>query len=349
MNTAILIMAGGTGQRFWPLSTQERPKQLLSLFSERTMIRETVDRVLPLVEPERIFIATNIMQSTAIMNELPFIPERNIIIEPAFKDTAAAIGYGSLVINCYYPDSEIVVLASDHLIKDEDNFRDTLLIALHEAHINDSIVTLGIQPHKPETGFGYIEIEDNISLGSVVDAKRFCEKPCYNLAKEYLEKGNFLWNSGMFIFNYRTIIEEFREHLPSHYQVLMEIQPYIKAGLYGELLADEISLYFEAFEKVSIDYGIMEHTNIIKVIPSDFGWCDVGSFTAFDEIFDPNENGTVCRTASIKELNSKNNIIIGTNKHIATIGIEDVVIVQTEDTILVCKKDQVHDIKKLFG
>ncbi|PKM51994.1 MAG: mannose-1-phosphate guanyltransferase [Firmicutes bacterium HGW-Firmicutes-7] len=348
MNNAILIMAGGSGQRFWPLSTQERPKQLLSLLSERTMIRETVDRVLPLINTDRIFIATNATQSKAIMSELPFIPKKNIIIEPVFKDTAAAIGYASIYINHCYPDAVVIVLASNHLIENEECFRSVLRTAVQEAHNNSSIVTLGIKPNKPETGLGYIEIIPNAERGCVVEARRFCEKPCYEQAKEYMAQGNFLWNSGMFIFKIKTIMEEFKEYLPNHYQILMQIQDYIEADLWGESLADEIPFYFEAFEKTSIDLGIMEHSKVIKVIPSDFGWNDIGSFTSLEEIFEPNENGTVCRAANIKELNSRNNIIIGTNKYIATIGIEDVVIVQTDDTILICKKDQVQDIKKLL-
>ncbi|PKM95090.1 MAG: mannose-1-phosphate guanyltransferase [Firmicutes bacterium HGW-Firmicutes-1] len=349
MNNTVLIMAGGSGQRLWPLSTQERPKQLLSLFSERTMLRETVDRVLPLVDANRIFIATNIMQSKAIMNELPFIPTQNIIIEPAFKDTAAAIGYASIYIDYCYPDAEIIVLASDHVIKNEESFRNVLVTAIDEAYNNGSIVTIGIKPTKPETGFGYIEIEPDSEYGGVVAAKRFCEKPCIERAIEYIEQGNYLWNSGMFIFNVRIIFREFKEYMPKHYQTLMEMKSFVETGLWGEALSDEVAFFFEAFERISIDFGIMEHSKVIKVIPAEFGWNDIGSFTAFEDLFEPNENGTICRSVRVNELNSRNNIIIGTNKQIATIGIEDVVIVQTEDTVLICKKDQVQDIKKLLG
>lgn len=349
MNITVLVLAGGSGQRFWPLSTPEKPKQLLSLFSDQSMIRETINRVLPLVPPDKIFIATNIMQYKAIQKELPFIPVDNIIIEPAFKDTAAAIGYGSLYINQSYPDSEVIVLASDHLIKDEINFRNVLKIAVNEAHENRTIVTLGIKPSKTEIGYGYIETEPNTKLEEVSQVKRFCEKPNYDLARYYVESGNYFWNSGMFVFSIKTIFEEFKAYLPKHYSNLMKLKTIIETGLWGEELSKEVAFNFEVFEKVSIDYGIMEHSNRIKVIPSDFGWNDIGSFTALEDVFEPNENGTVFKTATINELNSKNNIIIGANTYIATIGIEGVVIIQTENTLLICKKDQLHDIKKLLS
>lgn len=347
MNTTVLIMAGGSGQRFWPLSTPERPKQLLKLFSDETMIRETVNRVSPLVPENRIFVATNVVQSKAIISELPMIPEENIIIEPAFKDTAAAIGYGCIYINQRYPGAQVIVLASDHLIQDEAGFRDVLSSAVREAKENATIVTLGIRPNKPETGYGYIETESIPKLGEIYSVKRFCEKPELSKAIAYLEQGNFLWNSGMFIFGIDTILEEFERHLPNHYKTLMEIQPVIESGLTGIDLMEKAKCYFDSFEKISIDYGIMEKSNRIKVISADFGWNDIGNYTALAEVFPKNENGTVIRTTTLEELDSKNNIIIGHNKHIALIGVEDMVVVQTDDTLLICRKDRVQDIKKL--
>ncbi|MBM6875812.1 mannose-1-phosphate guanylyltransferase, partial [Fusobacterium mortiferum] len=223
MLTAI-IMAGGSGERFWPLSTPERPKQLLKIFSDKTMIRETVDRILPIIKPENIFVATNIIQAKEIEKELFDIPKENIVIEPAFKDTAAAIGYTSLIIENRFKDKlkdgekiETIVLASDHLIKKEDEFRQAILKGAEEARNNRVIVTLGIKPSKPETGYGYIEVKDeNIELNSICKVKRFREKPSLEVAESYLASGKYLWNSGMFIFTTETIFKNFEVLMEEH-------------------------------------------------------------------------------------------------------------------------------------
>jgi mannose-1-phosphate guanylyltransferase len=348
MMKAALIMAGGSGQRFWPLSTPEKPKQLLNLFSDKTMIRETVDRILPIIPPENIFIATNIKQGRAIIEELPMLPEENIIIEPAFKDTAAAIGYGSYYIRHRLGDVQLVVLASDHLIKDGDNFRDIINSACDEALKHQTIVTLGIKPRHPETGYGYIEVKGEAKLEEIYEATRFCEKPDLETAKYYIKKGNFLWNSGMFIFSISTIINEIESYMPNHYKTLTQINEVISKDIWGEGLAKETTQFFEEFEKISIDFGIMEKSKRIKVIPSDFGWNDIGSFTAFEEVFPANVNGTVVRNVQLNELESRDNIIIGNGKEIATLGVEGLVIVQTKEKLLICRKDKVQDIKKLL-
>ncbi|MHD0314653.1 mannose-1-phosphate guanylyltransferase, partial [Fusobacterium varium] len=244
MLTAI-IMAGGSGERFWPLSTPERPKQLLKIFSEKTMIRETVDRILPIIEAENIFIATNIIQAKEIEKELSDIPRENIIIEPAFKDTAAAIGYSSLIIENRFKNKlkdgeklEIVILASDHLIKEEEEFRKIILIAAKEASENGMIVTLGIKPDKPETGYGYIEVKDDeIELNSICKVKRFREKPSQELAESYLASGKYLWNSGMFIFTADTIFKNFEVLMEEHSTIFKEIKKEFKENLTGEELS----------------------------------------------------------------------------------------------------------------
>lgn len=210
----ILIMAGGSGERFWPLSTKEKPKQLLALFSNKSMIRETVDRVLKFVDKEDIYVATNEIQFNNIRNELSDISERNIIIEPLFKDTAAAIAYGSKVISRDSKQDEIItVLASDHLIGDVELFIKSLRLA--EKIASDyNIVTLGINPNKPETGYGYIELEKLI-LNQSSKVKSFMEKPNYDIAKRYLDLGNYVWNSGIFIFKYSTMLREMKKYIPA--------------------------------------------------------------------------------------------------------------------------------------
>ena len=355
MLTAV-IMAGGSGERFWPLSTPERPKQLLKIFSDKTMIRETVDRILPIIEAENIFIATNIIQAKEIEKELSDIPKENIIIEPAFKDTAAAIGYSSLIIENRFKNRlkdgeklEVVVLASDHLIKEEEEFRKVILIASKEAKENGMIVTLGIKPDKPETGYGYIEIKDDeIELNSICKVKRFREKPSQELAESYLASGKYLWNSGMFIFTTDTIFKNFEVLMEEHSSVFKEIEKEFKENLTGEELSSKVKNYFDKFEKISIDFGIMEYSKNIRVIPVDIGWNDIGSFNAFDEIFEKDENGNVVRGKEIRELDSKNNIVISDDLNISLLGIENLVIVKNSNNLLITKREKIQDIKKLL-
>lgn len=355
MLTAI-IMAGGSGERFWPLSIPERPKQLLKIFSDKTMIRETVDRILPIIKSENIFVATNIIQAKEIEKELFDIPKENIVIEPAFKDTAAAIGYTSLIIESRFKDKlkdgekiETIVLASDHLIKKEDEFRQAILKGAEEAKNNGVIVTLGIKPAKPETGYGYIEVKDeNIELNSICKVKRFREKPSLEVAESYLASGKYLWNSGMFIFTTETIFKNFEVLMEEHTEIFNEIRKELKQDLYGEELSQTVKPYFEKFEKISVDFGIMEYSKNIRVIPVDIDWNDIGSFNAFDEIFPKDEDGNVVRGQRIRSLDSKNNIVIFDNIEISLLGLSDLVIVKEKDKLLIAKKDRIQDIKKML-
>ena len=320
------------------------------------MIRETVDRILPIIKPENIFIATNIIQAKEIEKELSDIPKENIIIEPLFKDTAAAIGYSSLIIENRFKDElkdnekiDVVVLASDHLIKKEKEFRDAILKASEEAEKNSVIVTLGIKPHKPETGYGYIEVNDkNIELNSVCKVKRFREKPSYETAESYLNAGNYLWNSGMFIFTTETIFKNFEVLMEEHTEIFNKLREILKTNLTGKELSDKVRPYFESFEKISIDFGIMEYSKNIRVIPVDIDWNDIGSFNAFDEIFPKDETGNIVRGQEIKNLDSKNNIVISEDLNISLLGIEDLVIVQNKENLLITRKNRTQDIKKIL-
>lgn len=376
-NLTILIMAGGSGERFWPLSTKERPKQLLRLIDEeKSLIRMTVDRVLPMVPANRIFIGTNAVQAKTVLEELPMLPAGNVIIEPSFKDTAAAIGFGCIEIERKFPDSTLIVLASDHLIKDEADFRLHLKKAVEVAEKEEAIVTLGIKPDRPETGYGYLETGADADLvaegGSGADGSleveeglvgctvgvptrvlRFCEKPALETALEYVKSGRFLWNSGMFIFKASTIMRAFAELLPAHQAVLKEIEELENATGRGENTANErnekLKLLFEKFVKISIDFGIMEKFKNTFVIPVDFGWSDIGSYPALADVFPANDNGTTVKGASIKEFNSGGNIVIGTTgKTIALLGVHDMVVVETADAILVCTKAEAQNIKKIL-
>lgn len=356
MLTAI-IMAGGSGERFWPLSTPEKPKQLLNIFSDKTMIRETVDRILPIIPKENIFIATNELQAAAIKDELKDIPEENIIIEPAFKDTAAAIGYSALVIENRFKDTlaknekiEVVVLASDHLIKKESEFRDIVKLGAKEASNNGVIVTLGIKPNKPETGYGYIEVkeENELILNEVYKVRRFREKPNLETAESYVASGKYLWNSGMFIFTTETIFKNFDVLMEEHTEVFQSIRKKLTNDIFGLELTNLVRDDFESFEKISIDFGIMEYSKNIRVIPVDIEWNDIGSFNALEEVFEKNSSGNIIRNCNVKELDSSDNIVIGEDITISLLGVKDLVIVKNGDNILIANKNRTQDIKKII-
>jgi mannose-1-phosphate guanylyltransferase len=344
----ILIMAGGSGERFWPLSTKTKPKQLLSLITQKSMIRETVDRVLTYVNSKDIYIATNEIQSEAIKQELEDIPSKNIIIEPAFKDTAAAIVYGSTIIQKNNHDDEVIaVLASDHLITNVPGFINSLKVAEQKAK-DGFIVTLGVKPNKPETGYGYIKLTE-LSINKPTKAIRFMEKPNHDTALQYLEEGNYVWNSGIFIFTYQTILDEIHKYIPNHVNVINDMIPLIDR-YDGSELAELTKPYFERFERISIDFAVMEKSQIIQCIPVDFGWNDVGGFNSLEEVFEKDIDNNIVKNSVYRYVDSNNNIVISNRKSrlITTIGVSNMVIVDTDDALLVCSKKDSQRIKELL-
>lgn len=343
----VLIMAGGSGERFWPLSTKEKPKQLLSLITNKSMLRETYDRILKLVDKNDIYIATNLTQFSGIRHELPDAIEKNIIIEPEFRDTAAAIAYGSTIIARDEINPVIVVLASDHLISDTKKFIDTIKIASEYAK-NGSIITLGIIPNRPETAYGYIHVK-KLNIDHITDAISFMEKPNYETALDYLESGQYVWNSGMFVFRYDTIMSELKTHLPNHIEVINDMKLII-GNRYGIDLCNLVTVYFSKFEKISIDFGVMEKSTRIKCIPVDFGWNDVGGYNSLEEIFPKDKSNNVIKDCRYYYIDSKNNIIISddSKKLITTIGIMNTIIVNSKNGILVCDRNETQKIKQLL-
>ncbi len=341
-----LIMAGGSGERFWPLSTRKKPKQLLKIFDEKSLIRLAYERVLPLVDKDRIFIATNEVQLDALKEDLSEISDDRIIIEPDFKDTASAISYGSLIISKYYDNPTICVLASDHLIKDEDNFRSTIKLAEYVAS-EGQIVTLGITPDHIETGYGYIKVKENI-VGVPEKALEFTEKPKYDIAKAYYESKKYLWNSGMFIFRYDVLLEELKKHSYNHYITNQNIAKLIDKNE-GVLTAKKVKDEFMNFEKKSIDFAIMEKSDKISVIPSNFLWNDVGGYLAFEDLFDADEDGNVSRNNSLITVDSSNNIIVSDKKYqrVSLLGVNNMIISITKDEILIADKKDNQRIKEI--
>ena len=344
MKTTALIMAGGRGERFWPKSRKNLPKQFLSLTNDgKTMIQLTVERILPLVAMEDIYIATNESYRELVKTQLPNLPEQNILCEPVGRNTAPCIGLGAMHIKAKYDDAMMIVLPSDHLIKQKTLFLKTLRNACEVAEMNSNLVTIGITPDYPETGYGYICYDENVSVGQAYKVAQFVEKPDLETAKSYLESGQYLWNSGMFIWKLSSILDKMEHLMPEMYQGLVTIKDAIGSEQEHSVLAGE----FAKMRSISIDYGILEHADDIYTVPGSFGWDDVGSWLAMERINPTNEYGNVL-SGNLITINTKNCIVQGGEKLIAMVGLEDLIVVDTQDAILICQKGNAEDIKKVL-
>ncbi|WP_434311844.1 mannose-1-phosphate guanylyltransferase [Hominifimenecus sp. rT4P-3] len=345
MKKTALIMAGGRGERFWPRSRKSCPKQFLSLTNDgKTMIQLTVERILPLVNMEDIYISTNRDYRPLVREQLPDIPEENILCEPIGRNTAPCIGLGAVHIARKQEDALMMVLPSDHLIKYTSMFVSTLEAACRVAEAGENLVTLGITPDYPETGYGYIRFRPGASMdSSAYEVDCFVEKPNLEKAQEYLASEQYLWNSGMFVWKVSTVLSNLEKYMPETYSGLRTIQAAIGTGEEDAVLERE----FAKLPSVSIDYGIMEKARNIYVIPGTFGWDDVGSWLAVERINKTNEEGNVVN-GNVITVNTKNTTIQGTEKLIAAVGLRNLVIVDTDDAILICAKESAGEIKKVL-
>ncbi|TLS52175.1 mannose-1-phosphate guanylyltransferase [Paenibacillus antri] len=339
-------MAGGKGERFWPKSRTNLPKQFLNISGSKSMIQQTVQRLEHIININQIFVVTNELYAELIHAQIPNLPIDNIIIEPVGRNTAPCVGVASILIEERFPDSTMVVLPSDHIIKDEKEFVHVLKAAIQISAEGNNLVTLGISPTYPETGYGYIESGEDVRKvkdASVYKVNRFVEKPNYELAEEYVASGRFYWNSGIFIWKTSVIRQYIKELMPEMDDVLETMRAAFKTEVQAEVIRNE----FPKMPDQSIDYGIMEKANDIYVIPCIFGWDDVGSWTALERIDELDENGNVIR-GNILNLDTKRSIIESNGKLIATLGVEDLIIVDTEDVTLICAKDKAQEVKKLL-
>ena len=340
-----LVMAGGKGTRFWPLSTEEKPKQFLNLIGEETMIQMTVNRIKPIIPIERIFVCTGEMYVDLVKEQLPELPERNIIVEPEGRNTAPCIALSAMVIDRYYKNSNMVVLPSDHLIKDEEEFRNIVNSADEFVNNNENaIITLGMKPSRAETGYGYIKFgEEKNSLNSheVIKVDAFIEKPDKKTAEEYLADGSYLWNGGMFIWSAKNILEQIRKYSPDTYNALQDIEEIDERWLKYLIKAQ-----YSETEAISIDYAVMEKSEDIYVIPSDFGWDDVGSWEALDRYREKDELGNILVGHS-KAVKANNNLVISSNNKVVIEGVSDIYVIENDGKILVGNKSNVANIRKL--
>ncbi|MGN0637342.1 MAG: mannose-1-phosphate guanylyltransferase [Huintestinicola sp.] len=345
MKITAVIMAGGRGERFWPRSRNSFPKQFLSLTSDgETMIQKTVGRLESLVSLEDTFIVTNANYADLVREQLPEIPEENILLEPAARNTAPCIGLAASVIRKRYGDAVMLVLPSDHLIKFNQMFIDTLRSAIGAAEEGCNLVTIGITPTYPETGYGYIQFSaDETAYPGIYGVQRFVEKPNIELAKEYCNSGEYLWNSGMFVWKASSIDKKLRKHLPDMAEGLDRIYDSVQTDAFEST----VSSVFPKFRSESIDFGVMEKASDVFTIPGNFGWDDVGSWLALERINKTNEFGNMVQ-GDVISVNTKNTIVCGNKKLIATVGIEDLIVVDTDDALLICSKDSTQDVKKVI-
>ena len=340
-----LIMAGGKGTRFWPLSTEEKPKQFLNLIGDETMIQMTVNRIKPIIPIERIFVCTGEMYVDLVKEQLPELPERNIVIEPEGRNTAPCITLSAFVIKKYYNDATMVVLPSDHLIRDEEEFRNIVNDADEFVKNNENaIITLGMKPSRAETGYGYIncgEWKSSLNSHEVIKVEAFVEKPNKEKAEEYLKDGSYLWNGGMFIWSAKNILEQIKKYSLDTYNALKDIEE-----IDERWLRYLIKSQYSETEAISIDYAVMEKSDDIYVIPSDFGWDDVGSWEALDRYREKDRFGNVY-VGKTKAVDGRNNLIISSNHSVVVEGLSDIYVIENDGKILVGCKSNVANVKEL--
>lgn len=338
-----LIMAGGKGTRFWPLSTEEKPKQFLNLVGDKTMIQMTVNRIKPIIPIDRIFVCTGERYVSLVNEQLPELPERNIIIEPEGRNTAPCIALSAFVIERYYKGSTMVVLPSDHLIKEEGKFREIILDAEEHLNLNEeAIITLGMTPNRPEIGYGYIKYTEKnykINSSNVIEVERFVEKPNLETAIQYFKEGTYLWNGGMFLWKTKNILRQFKVYSARTYEALSSIR-----NVEESKLQDEINNSYINTEAISVDYAILEKSDKVYVIPSNFGWDDIGTWKSIER-YKAKDSYNNILTDNVRVIESKSNMAINNNKKVVMIGIEDTMTVETDDTIFIVNKDYMENLR----
>jgi len=343
----IVILAGGSGTRFWPLSRKQRPKQLMSVFGGRSMLQRTVERVLPL-RPEHILVVTNELQAEETARQLASLDKGviSVLAEPLSRNTAPAIGLAAAVIERDDPTAVMAVLPADHYITDEEEFRRTLLLA-EQAAANWNLVTLGIVPTSPETGYGYIEADMGRGRDGLFPVRRFVEKPPREKALEFLGSGNFYWNSGMFVWRTDVILDRIRTHLPdlSAGLSVLEVPKNLR---HLSDMKEQVARLYGHIESISIDYGVMEKAEGAVVIPASFGWSDVGSWGALSGLLESDDDGnTVIDGSRVVSLDSGNCLVRGGGRLVALLGVQDLVVVDGGDALLVCPRDRAQDVRKV--
>ena len=357
-----VILAGGSGTRFWPLSRETCPKQMLQIVGEDTLLRQTIKRINGFVPPENIWIITTEDKSQDLRFHIealgPFTKKIQFIQEPVGRNTAPAIGLAAIYLNHHSLESVMIVMPSDHAIPDTEKFLDDLRLAIQGAKGN-YLVTFGIKPSRPETGYGYIKVDQSLKIEprGLHKVEGFFEKPDLETAKRYLSDGNHFWNSGIFVWKTSAILSEIKKHLPSLYRTLRETELLLFSpdesnkldkhnGLMDPMRLDRFKDHYSRLENVSIDYGIMERSHNTLMVPAAFQWSDLGSWSALDEMIEKDGAGNILKGNTI-DIESQNSIIFSGERLIATIGLKDMVVVDTPDATLVTPKEKAQEVRKI--
>jgi mannose-1-phosphate guanylyltransferase len=343
-----VIMAGGVGTRFWPRSREKSPKQLLEILGKGTLIQNTVRRLEGFIAPENVLVVTNKLQKAMVVKQLENVPEENILVEPVGRNTAPCIGLAAMHARRIDPSAVMVVLPADHVIQNPVEFRRVLQLAADTASASGSLITIGIKPTHPETGFGYIQMftetgaHNPYAERGVYKVKTFAEKPNVQTAERFLASGDFLWNSGMFIWRVDAILDEIKRCLPDLHNELQNIEPSIGEPNYHVTLEKAYGI----IRGISIDYGVMEKAEKVYVIPGDFGWSDIGSWDEVYRLSGKDEHGNSI-TGKVIQKDTSNSYIFSPDKVVATIGVSDLIIVNTGDALLICKRGRSQDVKEV--
>jgi mannose-1-phosphate guanylyltransferase/mannose-6-phosphate isomerase len=360
-----IILAGGSGTRFWPLSRETYPKQMLQIVGEDSLLRETIKRINGFVPPKNIWIVTTEDKAQDIRFHLEPLgslsKEIQIISEPVGRNTAPAIGLAAIHLNHLFPESIMIVMPSDHAIPDSKKFLKDIKLAIQGAK-KDYLVTFGIKPNRPETGYGYLKVikSSKTKQKALLKVERFVEKPDLRTAKKYVSDGNYFWNSGIFVFKTSKILSEIQKHLPLLYKTLKEIEGLLfksvqpnqpnKFNKFNESNKpnelNKLNKLYSGLESVSIDYGIMERSNDVLMILATFRWSDLGSWAALDEVIEKNKTGNILKGNTI-DIGSQNSTIFAGDRLVATIGLKDMVVVDTPDATLVTPKERVQEVRKV--
>ena len=352
----VIILAGGRGERFWPVSREKMPKQLLTLLGKKSFLQETVDRVLPLVPAKNIFVITNEAQLPEVRKQLPKIPKQNLIAEPVGRDTCAAVTLGAALVGARSTTGVMAVLPADHVIPDGKKFQQVLSDAFDLAGRGQAIVTIGIKPADPATGYGYIHVGPELppaqgakkTKTTFYRAERFVEKPHFDRALEYVNSGQYRWNAGMFVWSFVTITEGLQKHQPAMYAAC---QRWFKAANQPAKLAKVLAKEYPGIKKISIDYALMEHAQNVIVADGVFEWDDFGSWTALARHLKADPEGN-CAVADFIHVDAARNIIYDARTKdrrtpIAVVGLRDSILVQTDDAVLLAHKSQAQKVKEL--
>lgn len=343
-NNYVAIMAGGIGSRFWPMSRTDFPKQFIDILNTgRTLIQSTYDRFAKFIPADNIYVVTSEQYKDIVAKQLPELPEGNILCEPSRKNTAPCVAYISYKLHLLNPDANLICAPSDHLITDEEGFKEVCTAALKFTSHIKALVTLGIKPTYPNTGYGYIQYEPHKVDENVYKVKTFTEKPDLELAKTFIASGDFLWNAGIFVWQVKNIIKAFEKYLPE----MAEVFEAEKSHFNTKQEQGAIERIYPQCVNISIDYGVMEKADNVYIIPSSFGWSDLGTWASTYDNLEKDYLGNAVAGDNVMVIDATNNMVHADNKKLLVLqGLDEFVIVDTEDVLLICKKNKEQEIKE---